>query len=109
MIPEVTARVLWQEPGSIVRRKWRGPVRLTNTELIAQREGKPPAIRIPFSEISSVETVDALKLRASYHYPLRAKVLRIESKRPEGTLVVGVVLRNPEPWRTVIAAMIARR
>lgn len=108
MIAEVTTRVLWQEPGSIVRRKWRGPVRLTDTELVGQREGKPPTVRIPLSEVSSVETVDALTMRKAYHRPFRSRVLRIESERADGTLVVGVVLRDPEPWRAAIAAAIDR-
>lgn len=96
--------MLWQEPGSIVRRKWRGPVRLTDAELIGQRRGKPATIRIPLSEVRSVETVDALRMRKAYHRPFRGRVLRLEVERPDGLLVVGIVLRDPEPWRAAISS-----
>ncbi len=43
----------------------------------------------------------------SYYRPFRKRVLRIDARRPDGTLVVGVVLRDPEPWRVAIAARIA--
>ena len=107
VITEVTTRVLWQEPGAIVRRKWRGPVRLTVDELIAQKEGEEPVLRIPIREIASVRSVDALKMGKSYYRPFRKRVLRIDVKRPDGALVVGVVLRDPEAWRIAIDARIA--
>jgi hypothetical protein len=97
-------RVLWQEAGSVVRRKARLDVRLDDETLTASRRGGEVVLRVPVAAISEVESVRALKMRAAYHRPVRSRVLRIEVPRPEGVLVIGIVLRDPEPWRAKIAA-----
>lgn len=103
MLDPQKALVLWQEPGSVVRRRWRATVAFDGQLFTARRGDDPPKISISTSEIDSVQVVRALRMRKAYYRPFRGEVLRLEVNTPGGLLVVGVALRDPEPWNAAIS------
>lgn len=93
MQEERRCRVFVQAHDSVVRRKFRGTVRITDSGLAALRGGsKPPFVSIGTEHIADARVVTALEGRASYFRPFSGSVLRVETTDAAGGAVVGIVL-----------------
>ncbi len=77
--------------------------RVSSAELTLLRRDGTVLRRIPLDSITRVEVVSALRMRKASYRPFRGSVLRLEVAEPSGLLVVGIVLRDPEPWRARIS------